>query len=357
MVDDVLKKYENGKVLSDTDLSVLLNADENEREKIFALARSVREKHFGSEIFLYGFVYFSTHCRNNCSFCFYRKSNGLPPRYRKSPEEIINTAVTLARSGVHLIDLTMGEDMYYHEHFGELTEIVRQVKRQTGLAVMVSPGVLPKERIYDLSNAGADWYALYQETHSRSLFEALRVDQSYDERMNCKKIARKCGMLIEEGLLTGVGETIKDKIRSLREMRKIGASQVRVMTFVSQKNTPMENAVTPDFSGELLIIAIMRLLFPDKLIPASLDVDGLAGLRSRLLAGANVITSIIPPLEGYAGVAQSHRDIDDGSRTVKGISDTIASCDLKISTSEKYNKLIGAIKNEHFGNRLQAARR
>lgn len=49
----------------------------------------------------------------------------------------------------------------------------------------------------------------------------------------------------------------------------------------------------------------MRLLFPDKLIPASLDVDGISGLELRLMAGANVVTSIIPPNEGLAGVAQS----------------------------------------------------
>ncbi|WP_347488174.1 hypothetical protein [Desulfoscipio sp. XC116] len=30
----------------------------------------VREKHFSNQIFLYGFIYFSTWCRNNnCSFC------------------------------------------------------------------------------------------------------------------------------------------------------------------------------------------------------------------------------------------------------------------------------------------------
>ncbi len=67
------------------------------------------------------------------------------------------------------------------------------------------------------------------------------------------------------------------------------------------------------------MIAVMRLLFPDRLIPASLDIDGVAGLQARLNAGANVVTSLIPPRLGLAGVAQSTRDIDDGYRTVAGI--------------------------------------
>ena len=67
---------------------------------------------------------------------------------------------------------------------------------------------------------------------------------------------------------------------------------------------------------ELLIIAVMRLVFPDLLIPASLDVDGLTGLTQRLDAGANVVTSIIPPMAGLAGVSQSSLDIDEGNRTI-----------------------------------------
>ena len=59
----------------------------------------------------------------------------------------------------------------------------------------------------------------------------------------------------------------------------------------------------------------MRLAMPDRLIPASLDVDGIAGLEPRIAAGANVVTSIVPPDTGLAGVSQSELDIDDGLRT------------------------------------------
>ena len=44
---------------------------------------------------------------------YYRKSNSHCQRYRKSPHEIAAVAAALAESGVHLIDLTMGEDPQY----------------------------------------------------------------------------------------------------------------------------------------------------------------------------------------------------------------------------------------------------
>lgn len=344
MVKSVLKKYEEGKKLSDSDLRILFNAKGDDREIIFSTARKIRNIYFGNEIFLYGFVYFSTYCRNNCNFCFYRVNNTFPPRYRKSEDEIINTAVRLARSGVHLIDLTMGEDPYYHTNFDELIRIVKRVKQETNLPVMVSPGVLDKKDIQRLAQAGADWYALYQETHSEELFEKLRVGQDYGERMECKKLAEKYGMLIEEGLLTGVGDTVEDRINSLRIMQSMGTSQVRTMTFVPQKGTPMSDIIQSDESDELLNIAVMRLMFPDELIPASLDVDGLDGLRSRLMAGANVITSIIPPYEGYAGVAQAEHDINDGNRTVDGVRGTIKECGLVIADAQTYKNWVSGRK-------------
>ncbi len=54
------------------------------------------------------------------------------------------------------------------------------------------------------------------------------------------------------------------------------------------------------------------------LIPTSLDVDGIAGLESRLNAGGNVVTSIIPPRTGRRASANS-MDVDDGGRTVEEV--------------------------------------
>lgn len=346
MIKNILEKYQKGSTsLTDTEIAVLLSAEGKEREEVFEAARQVRNTQFDKDVFLYGFIYFSTYCRNNCNFCYYRNANNEPPRYRKSFEEIAETAVSMKESGINLIDLTMGEDPYYTENPEKLAEIVKLVKQKTNLPVMVSPGVVSDECIKLLASAGADWYALYQETHNPKLFSELRLGQDYDMRMHCKALAREYGMLIEEGVLTGVGETRADRIHSFREMERIGAKQVRTMTFIPQDGIPMQQTGHLNFADELLNIAVMRLLYPDKLIPASLDVDGLNGLESRLMAGANVITSIIPPKKGYAGVAHASHDIDEGYRTVEGVQETIAKCGLVQADAKTYQTLIDRWKN------------
>jgi methylornithine synthase len=87
---------------------------------------------------------------------------------------------------------------------------------------------------------------------------------------------------------------------------------------------------------ECLCIAVMRLTMPDRLIPASLDVDGIKGLKMRLDAGANVITSIIPPNNRLAGVSQSSLDIEQGLRTVSEVKKVIADLGLRIASGKAY---------------------
>ena len=322
-------------------IRLLEKEDGEEIASLFARAREVRKANQGNKIFAYGFVYFTTYCRNNCNFCYYRNSNDIE-RYRKSKEEILATSKALIDSGVNLIDLTMGEDPKYHaEDFKTVAEIIETIKKEYNTPIMISPGVVPNEIIDKLKTAGADWYAVYQETHNRQLFEKLRVGQSYDERMNAKLYARQIGMNIEEGLLAGVGESTEDIAESLEIMGKIGAKQVRVMSFVPQEGSPMEGCSTPDRMLELKIIALMRILYPEALIPASLDVDGIDGLEHRINAGANLITSIIPPRSGFMGVAHNTLDVDEGGRTVEEAAAILEKMGLRIATREEYKEYIG----------------
>lgn len=339
-----LQKLQQGKLPDREDIVKLLSLEAQNMEELFQVARSIRKKIFKDRVFLYGFVYFSTWCRNDCNFCYFRNSNEIP-RYRKTPQEIIAIASSLKDSGVHLIDLTMGEDIKYHEeNFASLLSMVKEIKMQTGLPVMISPGLIDKRLIQSFGRLGADWYALYQETHNPKLFETLRKDQSYSARISAKIEAIKQGMLVEEGILVGVGETLEDIADSILEMGRIGAKQVRVMSFVPQKGSPMEHVKTPQRELELKIIAILRVMYPEALIPASLDVEGIKGLKDRMNAGASVVTSIIPPKSGLGGVAQNSMDVDDGGRSVEEATVILNKLGIEVATATEYKDYIKKLK-------------
>ncbi|HCO94370.1 MAG TPA: methylornithine synthase PylB [Phycisphaerales bacterium] len=338
----ILEKAKQRVPLSRSDVKWILDLSEPDTiEDLFKAARKLREKYFDNRVFLYGFLYFSTYCGNSCEFCLYRKNNSAAVRYRKSLVQIIESSRCLSESGIHLIDLTMGEDPEIfqagEQGFDRLLQTIRSVKQNTNLPLMLSAGVLPEAVLRELPEAGAIWYACYQETHNRALYQKLRTRQDYDIRINSKRRAKELGLLIEEGLLVGVGESINDITDSIFVMDELKADQVRVMSFVPQKGTPMEHFPPPNSLKELLVIALMRLVFPECLIPASLDVGGHAQLHRKLAAGANVVTSLIPPSQGLAGVAQCDLDIEDGKRTTAGIQSVLKKSGLEPASSQEYH--------------------
>jgi methylornithine synthase len=327
--------------LSKSEIASLLKLEDNDRiGALFREARDKRRKYFGNRIFMYGFIYASTYCRNDCNFCLFRRSNSQTRRYRKTKQEIVTAAIRLADSGVHLIDLTMGEDPAIFNGggagFERLVDLVGTLQNETGLPIMVSPGVIPAHALRELAAGGAAWYACYQETHSKSLFKKLRPGQDYNSRLQVKVDAHHLGLLFEEGLLCGVGETAAQIAQSLETMKQLEADQVRVMNFVPQPGTPMAGQTPPDPLRETLIAAVMRLVFPGRLIPASLDVEGISGLQSRLNSGANVVTSIVPPGEGLVGVAQHSLNIEEGGRTTASVKRVLDGMGLESATREEY---------------------
>ncbi len=348
-LDRILERARAGIRPEAQDLLYLLAVeDPGQLDRIFAAARCLRERHFGNHVFLYGFVYFSTYCRNACRFCNYRQANTQIARYRKTPDEIVSAAGWLADAGVHLIDLTMGEDPACYDDpetgFLSLVQWVRSTREATGLPLMVSPGAVPEPVLRQLRAVGADWFACYQETHREPHFQWLRPHQDYRARWQAKVRAKQMGFLVEEGILCGAGETDADIVDSLAAMADLGADQVRAMQFVPQPGTPMAGWETRGFGRELLIIALMRLMFPDRLIPASLDVEGLSGLERRLRAGANVVTSLVPPGEGLMGVSRRKLDIDTARRSPAAVADVLEQIGFAVAPPEAYARWLTARK-------------
>ena len=344
MIADTIAKAEREAKLSVDKIFELMSiTDKDDLEDLYAAARRVRDKEFGKKIFTYGFVYFSTYCKNNCTFCYYRTSNAGIDRYRKNKEEIVQLSASLQDAGINLSDLTMGEDpLMYKDGYRNLLDIISAVHDEVGINIMASPGALPHEMFAKVRDAGADWYACYQETYNRQLFESLRLNQSYDDRRNQKTWAMEAGLLAEDGMMIGLGETVRDRAETIAEMTSLDCGQIRAMTFVPQVGTPMQDFTPYDSTEELKAIAIMRLLNQDKLIPCSLDVEGIAGLRTRINAGANVVTSIVPPSQHLAGVAQHELDIENGNRSVEHVFEMLEDMGHHHASSAEYRSFLNA---------------
>ena len=366
-LDDILAKAFENSLTQDDFPRLIAPANQEERDKIQTAARKMRQLYTGDKIFTSGFIYFSTWCRNDCHFCAYRLSSKEAKRYRKTPEEVLAAAKLLASQGVNNIDLTLGEDpaIDQQDFSDKLAQLISDVKETTGLPVMISPGVVKPHILQKFKQAGADWYACYQETYNPDLFSRLRQGQCFETRRLVKAQALEAGLLVEEGVLCGVGETVADLAESIQQMKELGAQQVRAMGFVPPTesvtqvaepiSSPAESLSTTDKplnqggqkwvpappkgvaqTKEVDMIAALRLALPGCLIPASLDVEGLVGLQPRLAAGANLITSLVPADLALSGVAQASLDINNQARSVEGIRPLVLEAGLRLASPAEY---------------------
>lgn len=341
-LDGFASEIENGLKLSDDEIRGLLSIeDEGELEKLFYVSRAIRDHFFGNKVFLYSFVYFSTYCKNECAFCYYRRSNEIE-RYRLTMDDILKLCTTLKGEGVHMVDLCMGEDPHFHDNPENLIELVKTVKKELNVPIMISPGVVDNDTLIKLRESGANFLALYQETYDPELYKRLRVKQSFEGRMNCREFAKEIGYCVEDGILTGIEEDNESILRSLRGMEKSNPDMVRAMTFTPQEGTPLEGITQQTSLNELKIIAILRLMFPDRLIPASLDLEGIDGMVDRLNAGANVVTSIIPSNSSLEGVVNYDRDYAERDRDVKSVVARLKTMGMIPADQSDFDGVLGA---------------
>lgn len=147
MIDEIIDRAVKGGEVGVDDVYELMSiSDPKELETLYEAARKVRDARFGRKVFTYGFVYFSTYCKNNCAFCYFRRSNGEIERYRKDREEIVQLAGSLKDAGINLADLTMGEDpRMYADDYRLLLDLISAVHDEVGINTMASPGALPRK--------------------------------------------------------------------------------------------------------------------------------------------------------------------------------------------------------------------
>jgi methylornithine synthase len=153
--------------------------------------------------------------------------------------------------------------------------------------------------------------------------------------------AKEQGYCIEDGILTGVGNNIESTILSLKGMKANDPDMVRVMTFLPQEGTPLESFTEKSNLSELKIIAVLRLMFPKCLIPASLDLEGIEGMVHRLNAGANIVTSILPSDSKLEGVANYDRDLEERDRDIKSVLRKLESIGMEPAHQREFETVLG----------------
>lgn len=285
--------------LPDEDLSALLTSlTAEEEEVLYTRARAKREHHYGKDVYLRGLIEFSNFCRNDCYYCGIRASAEGVERYRLSPEEILSCCREGYSLGFRTFVLQSGEDLTYSTD--DICRLVSAIKKaHPDCAVTLSIGEKSREEYQAYFDAGADRYLLREETADPAHYRRLHPENlSCENRKRCLTILKEIGYQVGAGFMVGSpGQTVENIISDLRFLQDLSPHMIGIGPFIHAGGTPFAGEADGTLSDTLHLLGILRLLFPQCLLPATTALGTIdpRGREKGILAGANVVMPNLSP--------------------------------------------------------------
>jgi biotin synthase len=297
MISLIEDLYQN-KDLPDTQLKKIIESNENEQE-LFKKADSVRREYYGTDVYIRGLIEFTNYCKNNCYYCGIRKDNKKVKRYRLDKDEILSCCEQGYALGFRTFVLQGGEDSAFSDEL--ICDIVSEIKKlYPDCAATLSLGEKSFDSYSSYFNAGADRYLLRHETANAQHYRTLHPDSmSLENRKKCLWDLKKIGYEVGSGFMVGSPyQTTECLIEDLRFLQELQPDMIGIGPFISHQSTPFHDNKNGDLHLCLRLIAILRLMFPDALIPATTALGTIdqMGRELGLTAGANVVMPNLSPV-------------------------------------------------------------
>lgn len=296
--ENIEKLYTSGDLPDDGLISLITIMDKEDEELIYSYAREVREKYYGKEVYLRGLIEFSNYCKNDCKYCGIRRSNENALRYRLSTEEILECCDKGYALGFRTFVLQSGEDLFYTNE--KICDIVSRIKaNHPDCAVTLSIGEKTREEYQAYFDAGADRYLLREETSNPIHYGKLHPPElSIKNRKQCLYDLKDIGYQVGCGIMVGSPyQTPENIVEDLRFMQDLKPHMIGIGPFIHHKDTPFRDMPDGTLKDTLHLLAILRLMFPHILLPATTALGTIHPLGRELgiKAGANVVMPNLSP--------------------------------------------------------------
>ncbi len=296
LVDDLEKERQ----ISREHLEILLSF--NDRETMYYLmqrAAKTAQSHYGNQIYIRGLIEFTNYCRNDCYYCGIRKSNDQADRYRLDREQILSCCEQGYALGFRTFVLQGGEDPFFTDE--KICRLVADIKeRYPDCAVTLSIGEKPKKSYQAYFDAGADRYLLRHETANEAHYRLLHPSRlSLENRKRCLYDLKEIGFQTGCGFMVGSpGQTVDTLYEDLQFIQRLQPEMVGIGPFIPQKDTPFGNQKAGTLDRTLRLLAVIRLLHPKVLLPATTALGTIHpnGRELGIQAGANVVMPNLSPV-------------------------------------------------------------
>ena len=278
LIDEILSKAEEGNGISHREAAVLIEVEDKEvEERIYSIARRLKERIYGNRIVMFAPLYLSNHCVNGCVYCPYHAKNKTIPRRKLTQEEIRREVIALQDMGHKRLALETGEHPKLSpiEYVLESIDTIYSIHHKNGAIrrVNVNIAATTVENYTRLKDAGIGTYILFEETYDREAYERLHpTGPKSDWAYHTEAMDRAMLGGIDDvgvGALFGLSNYRYDVVGILMHAEHLEARfgvgphtisvpRIRPADDIDPKDFP--NAVTDDVFRR--IVAVLRIAVP-----------------------------------------------------------------------------------------------
>lgn len=278
LIAEIIEKARAMKGITHREAAVLLECDlEEENQKLYQLAKEIKNKFYGNRIVMFAPLYLSNHCVNGCVYCPYHFKNKHISRKKLSQEEIREEVIALQDMGHKRLALETGEDPVNNpiEYVLESIKTIYSIKHKNGAIrrVNVNIAATTVENYRKLKEAGIGTYILFQETYHKENYEKLHpTGPKHDYAYHTEAMDRAMEGGIDDvgiGVLFGLNMYRYDFVGLLMHAEHLEAAMgVGPHTVSVPRIRPADDINTEDFKDAISddifakIVTVLRIAVP-----------------------------------------------------------------------------------------------
>lgn len=286
-VSNLKSEVMSGKIITKEEALKLINEDFYD---LTDAANEIRKEFLGNKFDLCSIINAkSGKCSENCKFCaqssFY--DSNTQEYSLLGNDRIIKEAKYNYNKGVKRYSLVTSGKRLPKCDIESVCKVVKQIKKEVGIQVCASHGLLNGDDFAKLKGAGVTRIHNNLEI-SKNKFSEICTTHTYEDKIKSIRAAQKAGLTVCSGGIVGMGETFEDRIDLFLEVRSLGIKSIPINMLNPISGTPFENLNKLTNDEMCRIIAIARFINPDAYIRLAggrglLDDNG----RKCFMSGAN----------------------------------------------------------------------
>lgn len=292
MIRHLKEKILEGGEITREEIFLLLQ--EEDKQALFNAAGEIRDKRAGR--------YFDTcsiinarsgRCSENCKWC--AQSAIFPTHIDEYDLVEEQTCLKMARLnaeyGVNKFSFVTSGRALSDRNIERLCNYAVKIREESGLHLCASMGLLKKEQLQKLRDAGIKRYHCNLETSER-YFPSLCTTHTYAEKIATIRAAQETGMEVCSGGIIGMGEKMEDRIDLALTLRQLGIKSIPLNILNPIPGTPLEGAGRMPDEEILTTIALFRFIHPEaylrfaggRMLIAHLETEAIqAGINAAIV--------------------------------------------------------------------------